>query len=129
MCHNVRACSSLRMSHFLILVIPQIIDGRYHTECGHFYSMSTFQKDCGKNDCLFSSRHAPGSSLLTMIETRLTVSVDCVASSCLNKMAAPAHNPIRISKTKCGECTIREREGTRTLGVTALQLNVNLNAR
>ncbi|KAF8798002.1 hypothetical protein BYT27DRAFT_6913352 [Phlegmacium glaucopus] len=78
-----------------------IIDGRYHTECGHFYSMSTFQKDCGRNNCLFSSRHAPG----------------CQASSCIQKMNAPTHNPIRISNTTCAECMIRAREGT-TIGAS-----------
>lgn len=62
-----------------------------------------------------------------MIETRLTVGVGCKASSCIHKMAAPTHNPIRISNTMCGECLIRAREGTGTLGVSIELLNVDIN--
>lgn len=54
-----------RCNHnFIDICFLQIIDGRYHTECGHFYSMSTLQKDCGRYNCLFSSRHTPGLSCL-----------------------------------------------------------------
>lgn len=37
--------------------LHQIIDGRFHPECGHFYAMATRQQDCFRPTCIFSARH------------------------------------------------------------------------
>ncbi|KIM49143.1 hypothetical protein M413DRAFT_55197, partial [Hebeloma cylindrosporum] len=71
-----------------------VVDGRYHPECGHFYAMATHKQDCLQNNCLFSTRHASS----------------CRSATCNRLMAAPAHNPIRISPTICAECSLRSRE-------------------
>ncbi|KAF9564659.1 hypothetical protein CPC08DRAFT_660221 [Agrocybe pediades] len=71
-----------------------VIDGRYHPECGHFYAMATRKQDCYRNNCLFSERHMAG----------------CASSACIRMMAPPAHNPIRLSPTVCAECNLRARE-------------------
>ncbi|PFH54378.1 hypothetical protein AMATHDRAFT_170207 [Amanita thiersii Skay4041] len=78
-----------------------IIDGRYHTACGHFYAMSTRHHDCLRPNCLFSRRH-----------THLT---GCRSPGCVRLMALPVRNPIRISPTVCSDCISRERIGS--LGV------------
>ncbi|KAF9464674.1 hypothetical protein BDZ94DRAFT_1161420, partial [Collybia nuda] len=75
-----------------------IIDGRYHTECGHFYAMSTRVQDCLQPNCLFSGRHIHP--------------IGCRAATCVRLMALPTRNPIRISPTTCSDCLTRAREGT-----------------
>ncbi|KAI0062286.1 hypothetical protein BV25DRAFT_1804024, partial [Artomyces pyxidatus] len=67
-----------------------IIDGRYHTQCGHFVSMSTRLQDCMRPNCIFSVRHIHPTG--------------CKSSSCLRMMAPPVRNPIRHSATRCGDC-------------------------
>ncbi|KAF8921331.1 hypothetical protein CPB85DRAFT_318924 [Mucidula mucida] len=66
-----------------------IIDGRYHTECGHFYAMATRQQDCLRDNCVFSARHTHPR---------------CRAATCIRLMALPVRNPIRVSPTKCSDC-------------------------
>ncbi|KAK2466940.1 hypothetical protein APHAL10511_001198 [Amanita phalloides] len=61
-----------------------VIDGRYHTECGHFYAMNTIHHDCRQPNCLFSGQHAHPT----------------------------VKNPIRISPTICSDCTTKGRTGT-----------------
>ncbi|KDR81586.1 hypothetical protein GALMADRAFT_239628 [Galerina marginata CBS 339.88] len=41
-----------------------VLDGRYHSLCGHFYAMATQKQDCLRSNCVFSERHTPGSSCL-----------------------------------------------------------------
>ncbi|KAI0054044.1 hypothetical protein FA95DRAFT_1480569, partial [Auriscalpium vulgare] len=81
-----------------------IIDGRYHTECRHFVSMSTRFQDCTRPDCIFSSRHPNG----------------CKSASCLRLMSPPIRNPIRVSAILCADCTISQTsqfgEGYRSPG-------------
>ncbi|TRM59361.1 hypothetical protein BD626DRAFT_572652 [Schizophyllum amplum] len=72
-----------------------VIDGRYYTVCGHFYSMATKVQDCLRPNCLFSSRHPVG----------------CRSPGCVRQMAPPAKNPIRESPTRCPDCVHRERNG------------------
>ncbi|KAJ8594334.1 hypothetical protein M405DRAFT_872229 [Rhizopogon salebrosus TDB-379] len=72
-----------------------IIDGRYHTDCSHFVSISTGFKDCLRPNCLFSVRHI-----------HLT---GCKSQSCIRLMALPVKNPIRISHSICNECKERRK--------------------
>ncbi|TDL27450.1 hypothetical protein BD410DRAFT_714494, partial [Rickenella mellea] len=72
-----------------------IIDGRFHTPCGHFISMATRTQDCNQGHCLFSRRHQHP--------------VGCKSPSCLRMMALPVKNPIRISPNKCGDCVTRDK--------------------
>ncbi|KAF8136334.1 hypothetical protein EV363DRAFT_1428740 [Boletus edulis] len=67
-----------------------IIDGRYHTPCGHFVSMSTRLQDCLRANCLFSRRHVHP--------------VGCKSQFCIRLMALPVRNPIRVSPTVCSNC-------------------------
>ncbi|RDB21058.1 hypothetical protein Hypma_011580 [Hypsizygus marmoreus] len=90
-------CRAIRAILFL-----QIIDGRFHTPCGHFIEMSTRFQDCLRPNCLFSRRHAHP--------------IGCRSSNCNRLMALPVRNPIRISPTRCSACVERERGGT--LGFT-----------
>ncbi|TDL19127.1 hypothetical protein BD410DRAFT_774313 [Rickenella mellea] len=71
-----------------------VVDGRFHTQCGHFISMATRTQDCFQDDCVFSSRHP----------------CECRSKSCIRKMNLPVKNPIRISKTMCGDCRTREKD-------------------
>ncbi|KAH7916062.1 hypothetical protein BJ138DRAFT_996652, partial [Hygrophoropsis aurantiaca] len=80
-----------------------IMDGRYHTDCGHFISMSSRLQDCLRPNCLFSRRHIHPTG--------------CKSQSCVRLMALPVRNPIRISPTKCLDCLTRQREGA--LGMQA----------
>ncbi|TFK76470.1 hypothetical protein BDN72DRAFT_755973 [Pluteus cervinus] len=75
-----------------------MIDGRFHTECGHFVAMSTRTQDCLRANCLFSRRHVHP--------------IGCKASGCVRLMALPVRNPIRISPTVCNDCNSRDRDGT-----------------
>ncbi|KAM6500542.1 hypothetical protein JOM56_003556, partial [Amanita muscaria] len=72
-----------------------IIDGRYHTECGHFFAMDTSRYDCRKSNCLFSREHVHPNN--------------CRSSTCIRLMALPIRNPIRISPTVCAECISKGR--------------------
>ncbi|EIM89984.1 uncharacterized protein STEHIDRAFT_52285, partial [Stereum hirsutum FP-91666 SS1] len=54
-------------------------DGRFHTACGHFVSMSTRLQDCLRPNCLFSRRHPVG----------------CKSPACCRMMSVPVRNPIR----------------------------------
>ncbi|CAL1704791.1 unnamed protein product [Somion occarium] len=72
-----------------------VMDGRYHTVCGHFFAMSTRKQDCLRSDCVFSSRHPPG----------------CKSGACNRLMNPPQRNPIRISETRCEGCVMRGPEG------------------
>ncbi|KAI0082684.1 hypothetical protein K474DRAFT_1681103 [Panus rudis PR-1116 ss-1] len=72
-----------------------IMDGRYHTSCGHFVAMSTRMQDCLRPNCVFSSRHPVG----------------CKSSSCIRLMVPPQRNPIRISESRCADCVMRGPEG------------------
>ncbi|KAF9532955.1 hypothetical protein CPB83DRAFT_589740 [Crepidotus variabilis] len=83
-----------------------VIDGRFHTQCGHFYGMATQMQDCLRTDCIFSCRHP----------------AECKKTSCTRLMAPPARNPIRLSKTDCAECTQRQR-----LGLDSFSLSNNMN--
>ncbi|KII88542.1 hypothetical protein PLICRDRAFT_111412, partial [Plicaturopsis crispa FD-325 SS-3] len=74
-----------------------VMDGRYHTACGHFVSMASRIQDCLRPNCLFSRRHEH---------------VACKDPACIRLMNPPVRNPIRISPTKCGECVVRDRHGT-----------------
>ncbi|KAH8099489.1 hypothetical protein BXZ70DRAFT_1000738 [Cristinia sonorae] len=74
-----------------------VIDGRYHTTCGHFIAMSTRLQDCLRPNCLFSSRHCHAAG--------------CKSSQCVRLMVAPQRNPIRISETRCADCVMRGAEG------------------
>ncbi|KAF9227949.1 hypothetical protein BS17DRAFT_746948 [Gyrodon lividus] len=69
-----------------------IIDGRFHTPCGHFISMSTRVQDCLRPNCLFSRRHIHP--------------IGCKSQSCIRLMALPVKNPIRISPAVCPICQI-----------------------
>ncbi|KAI6109172.1 hypothetical protein EDD16DRAFT_1615891 [Pisolithus croceorrhizus] len=71
-----------------------VIDGRYHTECGHFVGMHSEVHDCWRPNCLFSKRHLHSG---------------CKSQSCIRLMALPVKNPIRISPTTCGDCIAIER--------------------
>ncbi|KAG1772653.1 hypothetical protein EDD22DRAFT_767856, partial [Suillus occidentalis] len=73
-----------------------IIDGRYHTECGHFIAMSTKFQDCLRPNCLFSVRHVHPTA--------------CKSQSCIRLMALPTKNPIRISPSKCCDCVLKTRD-------------------
>ncbi|KAF9653103.1 hypothetical protein BDM02DRAFT_3108239 [Thelephora ganbajun] len=70
-----------------------IIDGRFHSTCGHFVGMSTRLQDCNRPDCLFSRRHEHP--------------VGCKSHQCRRMMSLPVHNPIRLSDSLCGDCIIR----------------------
>ncbi|KAG8217494.1 hypothetical protein J3R82DRAFT_5642, partial [Butyriboletus roseoflavus] len=72
----------------------QIIDGRYHTPCGHFVSMSTRVQDCLRPNCLFSRRHMH------------PIAQGCKSQSCVRLMALPVKNPIRLSPSVCSSCQI-----------------------
>ncbi|KAF8486490.1 hypothetical protein JB92DRAFT_2760306, partial [Gautieria morchelliformis] len=72
-----------------------IVDGRYHTPCGHFVSMSTRRYDCLRSNCLFSQRHHHP--------------YGCKSQNCIRMMGLPVKNPIRVSPTPCVTC--RQREG------------------
>ncbi|KAA1471197.1 hypothetical protein DENSPDRAFT_776322, partial [Dentipellis sp. KUC8613] len=74
-------------------------DGRFHTHCGHFVSMSTRLQDCLRPNCIFSRRHAHPTG--------------CKPGECIRMMALPVRNPIRISETKCGDCLREVREAIR----------------
>ena len=93
------------------------MDGRYHTICRHFVSMSTRVQDCLQPNCLFSQRHIHVTGLssngitLTSPQSWLWFS-GCRSPLCTRLMALPVKNPIRISPTKCGDCVTRDREGT-----------------
>ncbi|OCB84297.1 hypothetical protein A7U60_g8977 [Sanghuangporus baumii] len=73
-----------------------IIDGRFHTACGHFVSMATRTQDCLRPDCLFSRRHAHP--------------YGCKSPNCIRMMSLPVKNPIRISPVKCADCISRESD-------------------
>ncbi|KZT26221.1 hypothetical protein NEOLEDRAFT_1155744 [Neolentinus lepideus HHB14362 ss-1] len=70
-----------------------IIDGRWHTPCGHFIAISTHRQDCQRPNCVFSRRHVH--------------LIGCTSRSCIRLMDLPVRNPIRISPTSCADCTIR----------------------
>ncbi|KAF9053649.1 hypothetical protein BDZ89DRAFT_938682, partial [Hymenopellis radicata] len=79
-----------------------IIDGRYHTECGHFYAMATRQQDCLRDNCVFSARHTHrGMCDITYISSAwvLKPTTGCRAATCIHLMALPVRNPIRVSPT------------------------------
>ncbi|KAI0273606.1 hypothetical protein BC834DRAFT_921638 [Gloeopeniophorella convolvens] len=77
-----------------------IIDGRYHTLCGHFMPLSTRRQDCMRPNCLFSTRHPSGPA-------------GCESSACQRLMGLPIRNPIRLSPTHCPDCVRKERERLR----------------
>ncbi|EPQ58143.1 hypothetical protein GLOTRDRAFT_23493, partial [Gloeophyllum trabeum ATCC 11539] len=68
-----------------------IIDGRWHTFCGHFVGISTHRQDCQKSNCVFSRRHLHRTG--------------CTSRSCIRLMDVPVRNPIRISPNPCPACT------------------------
>ncbi|KAH6918606.1 hypothetical protein BKA70DRAFT_1416593 [Coprinopsis sp. MPI-PUGE-AT-0042] len=68
-----------------------IIDGRYHAQCCHFVELASRPMDCGRQNCLFSSRHAHP--------------IGCRNSSCIRLMNPPVKNPIRMSPAPCPNCT------------------------
>ncbi|THU90716.1 hypothetical protein K435DRAFT_728075, partial [Dendrothele bispora CBS 962.96] len=70
-----------------------VIDGRYYTECGHFFPMSTAKEDCLRPNCLFSQRHAHP--------------IGCRSPHCIRTMSLPKRNPIRLSNMKCPDCRAR----------------------
>ncbi|KAG6333131.1 hypothetical protein ID866_5958, partial [Astraeus odoratus] len=76
-------------------VCSQLIDGRFHTECGHFIGLHSRVQDCLRPNCLFSRRHSH--------------MVGCKSQSCIRLMALPVKNPIRISPTVCSDCKAREK--------------------
>ncbi|KAI6028379.1 hypothetical protein F5J12DRAFT_805005 [Pisolithus orientalis] len=75
-----------------------VIDGRYHTVCGHFIGMHSEVHDCLRPNCLFSRRHLHSVG-------------SCKSQSCIRLMALPVKNPIRISPTNCCDCIVIERAG------------------
>ncbi|KIM65231.1 hypothetical protein SCLCIDRAFT_14943 [Scleroderma citrinum Foug A] len=82
-----------------------VIDGRYHTECGHFINMHSHVQDCLRPNCIFSGRHSH--------------CVGCKSQSCIRLMSLPVKNPIRISPTTCGDCVAIKRTPTALMAATA----------
>ncbi|KAF8694335.1 hypothetical protein AX14_002079 [Amanita brunnescens Koide BX004] len=80
-----------------------VIDGRYHTECGHFYAMNTRQHDCRQPNCLFSDQHVH--------------TTGCSSPLCIRLMAVPVKNPIRISTMVCCDCTAKEHVENRKMSL------------
>ncbi|KJA13964.1 hypothetical protein HYPSUDRAFT_49492 [Hypholoma sublateritium FD-334 SS-4] len=78
----------------------QVVDGRYHPECGCFYGIATTTQDCYKPDCHFSSRHS----------CKINSKAMPICSG-IRMMGSPARNPIRISPTPCPNCSREIREG------------------
>ncbi|KAN0077310.1 hypothetical protein V8E55_011165 [Tylopilus felleus] len=87
-----------------------MIDGRYHTPCGHFVSMSTRLQDCLRPNCLFSRRHVHpvGEQVISERSSKqiANLNLGCKSQTCIRLMALPVKNPIRISPTPCCSCQI-----------------------
>ena len=103
----------------LLIACPKVVDGRYHTPCGHFISMASNIQDCLQANCIFSHRHAHpfGENIQLNVTLRATqfnrifFGLGCNSPTCYRHMAPPVQNPLRISPSKCPNCLRRDREG------------------